>query len=77
VAVDQEIGDLDEGAVCGQFLDGDSPVTQDPLVTIDEGDGALARTGIGIAWVEGDDSGLFAQVRNVDRALAFAAFDDR
>ena len=27
VAVDQEVGDLDERAVCGQFFDGDSAVT--------------------------------------------------
>jgi hypothetical protein len=38
LAVDQQVGDLEEARVLGQLLDGVPAVAQDPGVTVDEGD---------------------------------------
>ena len=42
LAVDDEVGGLDEIAFVGQLLDRDAPVPQDALVAVQERDGALA-----------------------------------
>ena len=47
IAVHEQVGRLGERGALGQFLDGDAAVTQDALVAVDEGDGAL--TGAGVA----------------------------
>ena len=36
--VDQQVGDLEEGAVLGQFLDRNAAVAEDALLAVDEGD---------------------------------------
>jgi hypothetical protein len=42
LAVQQEVGDLQEAALFGKLLDGVAAVAQDSPVAIEEGDGALA-----------------------------------
>ena len=46
LAVQQQVGRLEEGAPFGQLLDRVSPVAQDALVAVDEADGAAACRGI-------------------------------
>ena len=45
-AVQQQVGDLEERAVLCEFLDWVTAIAQDPLVTVDEGDGAAAVGGV-------------------------------
>ena len=53
-AVQEEIGRLKEGGFFCKLLDGIPSVTQNPLFSIDEGDLALAGSGVAITSVEGD-----------------------
>jgi hypothetical protein len=64
--MDQEPRHLEERAAVGQLLDRIAAIAQDPRLTVDEGDGALARAGIGVTRVVGDESGLVAQRFDVD-----------
>ena len=50
-----------------ELLDGDAAVAEDAGVAVDEGDRRLARAGVHEAVVEGDEAGLRAQLRDVDR----------
>ena len=75
-AVDQQPRDLEEGALGGELLDGVAAVAQDPLLAVDEGDGAGAGTRVGEARVEGDQARLLAELADVDRPLPFRALDD-
>src|SRR5664280_1224649 len=43
LALQQEIGDFEEGRLLGQLLDRIAPVAEDPLVAVEEGDRTLAR----------------------------------
>ena len=66
LAVDQQVGHLEEGGVLGQLLDRVAAVLQDALVAVDVGDGAAARRRVGEARVVGRDAGLV--VVGLDRA---------
>ena len=66
LAPDEQVGDLEEGRVLGELLDRVAAVAKDPLLAIEEGDGAGAGTGVAVAGVEGDQSGLGAQPGDVD-----------
>ena len=46
LAVQHQIGNFQKAALLCQLVDGIAPITQDTLVAIDEGDGALARCGV-------------------------------
>ena len=65
-AVEEQVGDLEVGALFGQLFDGISPVPQDPLVAVDERDLALARRGVH----EGGIVGHHAEIIRVDLDLA-------
>ena len=41
-----EIGNLEKGALFGKLLDGIATIPQDALITVDEGYGTLARRGV-------------------------------
>ena len=83
--VEQQSGDLEEGGVLGQFVDRVAAVTQDALVTVDVGDGGLARRRVDEADVERDVAGLLHEGRDVvttaaldrghERELEFLAVD--
>jgi hypothetical protein len=77
VAEYQEPHDLDEARMLGELLDRDAPVAEDPLLAVDEGDTALARTGIPKAGIEGDQAGAVAELGNIQGLLALGALDDR
>ena len=46
LAVEQQVGDLEVGALLGELLDRVAAVAQDALVAVDEGDGDSARRGV-------------------------------
>jgi hypothetical protein len=73
LAHDEQVGDFNEGGLLGEFLDGDAAVAQDAQIAVDEGDLALARAGVSVAFVERDVAGLGAELGNVHGALAFGA----
>jgi hypothetical protein len=74
--VDQQVRDLEEVAALGQLLDRVAAVAQDALLAVDEGDGGAAGAGVGVAWVERDETRLVSQLADVDGAFALAALDD-
>src|SRR4029450_4447500 len=77
LAVDEEIGHLEERAPGGQLLDGVAAVAQDPLLAVDEGDRAPAGARIAIARIQRDQPGGRAELLDVDRGLVLCALDDR
>jgi hypothetical protein len=49
LAVDQQVGGLDEGAFFREFGDVIAAVAEDALFAVDEGDGALAGAGVAVS----------------------------
>jgi hypothetical protein len=76
IAVHQEVGDFQEGAVFGQFRDVVAPVAQDSLLAVDVRDRALAGPGVAQPAIHGDHAQVVAQGRNVHRNLALTAHRD-
>ena len=54
IAVNDQIGGLDEIGLFSQFLNGDAAVAQNTLIAIDKGDLAGAGTGVPVAVINGD-----------------------
>jgi len=91
LALDDEVGGLEEGALFGEFLDGVAAVAQDAALTVDVGDLALARRRVGERRVVAHQAGIvgrgfdLAQIRGADGVvldgnlvlLAGAVVDDR
>src|SRR5262249_41023439 len=75
LAVEQQPRDLEEGALLRQLLDRIAAVSKDALFAADEADRRAARARVAVARVGGDQPGVLAQARDVDRALALAALD--
>ena len=75
VAVDQQVGHLEEGGLLRQLLDGVPAVLQDPLLAVDEGDRAATGGGVGEAGVVDRQAGGvlvdpdLAQIGGFDRAV--------
>ncbi len=76
VAVDEEVGGLEERRVLRELLDGVSPVAQDPLVAVDVGDRARAARRVDEATVEGDVAGLLEQGRDVVAVVALGGLHE-
>jgi len=76
LAVDEQVGRLDEVGLLGQVLDGVAAVAEDALFAVDERDLGLAGPGVGITVVEGDVARLVAQLADVDAAFLLGADDD-
>ena len=78
LAVDQQVGDLEEVRLLGQLLDRVAAVLQDALVAVDEGDRAAAGGGVDEAGVVDREAGVvvagldLAEVGGLDGAV-----DDR
>ena len=51
LAVSQQPGDLEKRGAFRQLLDRISPITQNSLVAIDEGDGTTARSRVEESWI--------------------------
>ena len=75
LAVDEQVGDLDEGRLLGQLVDRVAAVAQDALVAVDVGDGALARRRVDEADVVGDEPGLLQQRADTEAVVAVDGVD--
>src|SRR6185437_8518054 len=75
LTVDQQVGRLDEGGLLGELLDRVAAVAQDARVTVDVGDGGLARGRVDEADVEGDVAGLLHQLRDLVGVVALGGRD--
>jgi hypothetical protein len=75
-AVDQQVADLDEGRFLGELLDRVAAVAQDPGVTVDVGNCALAGRGVDEALVEGGVAGLGQQRTQGDAVGTLSRMDD-
>jgi hypothetical protein len=69
LAVDDQVGRLDEGRVLRQLLDRVAAVTEDAGVAVDEGDAAGARPGVAEAVVVRDVPRLARRLRT---SIAFS-----
>ena len=74
--VDQQIRDFDEARFLCEDFDRNSPIAQNALFAVDECDCALTRARIRVARIEGDIPGFGAEIRDVDGAFTFGAFDN-
>ncbi len=66
LAVDQQVGDLEEGGALGELLDGVTAVAQDPGVTVDVGDGRGAGGRVDETRVQRHLPGRGEQCRDVE-----------
>src|SRR5664279_1251880 len=66
LAVDKEVGGLQERGVLGELLDRVAAVAKDSGVTVDVGNRRTAGSGIDEAGVEGDSTGLLQQFGYVE-----------
>ena len=76
VTVDEQVGHLHEGRLLGQILDAVPAVAQDALLAVEEGDAAQGRTGVLESAIERDESGLSAELGDVQCHLAFRSPND-
>ena len=70
LAVQQEVGDLEERRVLGQLLDGVAAVLEDAVIAVDVGDGATAGGRIDEPWVVGRQPRLRPRRRSACRSAA-------
>ena len=75
--IEQQVGDLQEGGLLGQLVDGITAVVQDTLFAIEEGDGAGGGARVLVPVVQRDVAAHIAQLADVDGLLAFATDIDR
>jgi hypothetical protein len=76
VALEQQVAGFQEVALLGQLLDGVAAVQQFALVTVDVGDGAVARGRAQEARVVGELAGLRVKLADVDHIRPDAALVD-
>ena len=76
LAVDQQVGDLEEAGLARELVDGIPAIAQDPGVTVDVGDRRGARGGVHEADVEGDLAGRRQQLARVVAVGALGRLDD-
>jgi len=77
LTVDQQIADVGESRLLGDLFDRVAAIPQDPLLAVDEGDRALARTGVAVPGIERDGAGLLAQGGDIEAHLALRTDHDR
>lgn len=77
LAVDQQGGHLKEGGALGQLLDRVAAVAEDALLTVEIGDGGFIGGGISISAVQRHQTGLGAELPDVEALVADGAVDHR
>jgi hypothetical protein len=78
LAVDQQVGDLEEARALRELLDRVAAVLQDALVAIDEGDGGAARGGVDeTGVVDGQARCVLGGLDLPDVGCSDGAVDDR
>ena len=76
LAVDQQVGDLEEAGLLGQLVDRIAAVAQDPGVTVDVGDLRGARRRVHEADVEGDLARRRQELARVEAVGTLGRLDD-
>ncbi len=76
-AVYQEIGHLHKAAMFGQILNGVTTVAENALFPVQKGDIAGTGTGVHIAGIKGDQTGLRSQGTDIQGLLPLGANDHR
>ena len=76
LAVDQQVGNLEEAALLGEILDGVAAIAQDAPFTVDEADLARRTASVLVARIERDQPALGPELSDVDRTFAFRAHQD-
>ena len=74
--VEQQVGHLKERGMLGQLLDRIATISQDALVTVDEGDVALAARRAAITRIKGEIPQRLVQPRDVQGRITFGAGND-
>jgi hypothetical protein len=77
LAVDEQVGHLQEAGARGELVDRVTPVAQDAGVAVDVGDRGLARRRVHEAGVDRDQTRVLEQRRHDDAVVALAGSDDR
>ena len=77
LAVQQQVGDLDEVGLLGELLDRVAAVEQHALIAVDVGDAALAGRGGAVAGIEGEDAELAVELADVEHVRPERAGDQR
>ena len=75
LAVDEEVGHLEEARLLGQLLDRVAPVAQDALVAVDVGDRARAGGGVDEPDVQGDVARLLEELGDVVPVVPLGGLD--
>ncbi len=75
VAEDQQIGHFHEVRLLGELLDGDAAIAKDAALAVDVSNRAAADGGVTQRRIEGDQTRLVAEPRDVDAAFSFDAPD--
>jgi hypothetical protein len=70
LAVDEQVGDLQEGRLLGELLDRITAVTQDPRITVDVRDRRGARGRVDEAGIVRDVPGLLQERTDIDAGRA-------
>ncbi len=76
-AVEQEVANFKKIGVRRQLVDRVAAVKQDALVSVDEGNVALAAGGRGEARVVGEDVGVSVEPADIDNVGAFGSAERR
>jgi hypothetical protein len=76
-AVDEQVGDLQEGRLFGELFDGVAPVAENAQFAVEERNGAFGGAGVLVPLVERDQPGFVAEVVDVNGRFIFAANHER
>jgi hypothetical protein len=72
-AVDEKVGSFGKIASFSDHFDGIPPISEDSILTIEEGYRAPRGSGIGIAFVERDAAGRSLQFADIDGPSSFGS----
>lgn len=77
LAVDQQVGDLQEGGALGQLLDRVAAVPQDARFAVQVGNGGFVRGGVAVTAVQCHQTGLGTELPDVEALVPDGAVDHR
>ncbi|EKX66764.1 hypothetical protein STRIP9103_03230, partial [Streptomyces ipomoeae 91-03] len=77
LAVDQQVGDLQEGGALGQLLDRVAAVAEDARLAVQIRDGGFIGGGVPVTAVQGDQTGMGPELPDVEALVADGAVDHR
>ena len=75
LAVDEQVGGLDEGAFLSEFGDIVAAVLEDAFFAVDKSDRAFACAGVSISRIKGDRTGFAPKCADVDADFSFRSYN--